>query len=200
MSFQTCLNVAFQREETAMKSDAVPVAIIITCWMLICSALTTLITSGLFTLGSLIVFITLIGTPSLFNPLAKVVFFLRPYPFVLMKKRRRLWLHLNPWLAVGQPGIRDMKGYWHALSDTLRTAMKMPRHTIILSSHLLSPRRTTRLLRHFPAEHYRCHTLSRPIGHAERTGLQIDTFLKEWRWYTPSMQCGVLVIRKKENR
>lgn len=59
-----------------MKSDALPVATIITCWMLICSALTTLITSGLFTSGSLIVFITLTGTPALFNPLAKAVFFL----------------------------------------------------------------------------------------------------------------------------
>src|SRR5471030_327267 len=121
-------------------------------------------------------------------------------PFVLMKKKHRVWLHLNPWLAVGQPGLRDMNGYWRALTDTLRAGLATPRHTLILSSHLLSPRRTARLLRHFPAEHYRCHTLSRPVGRAERTGLQIDTFLKEWRWYAPSMHCGVLMIRKKDKR
>ncbi len=183
-----------------MTSYAVPLATIATCWMLICSALTALITGGSFASGSLVVFITLICTPGLFNPLAKVVLFFRPRPFVLMKKRRRVWLHLNPWLAVGQPGLRDMNGYWHALIDTLRAGLATPRHTFILSSHLLSPRRTARLLRHFPAEHYRCHTLSRPVGRAERTGLQIDTFLKEWRWYAPSMHCGVLMIRKKDKR
>lgn len=191
------MNATFLSEGTAMKSDAVPVATIVTCWMLICSALTALITRGLFTSGSLVVFITLSFTPGLFNPLAKVVFLFRARPFVLIKKRRRIWLHLNPWLAVGQPGIRDMNGYWCALTDTLRTALSTPRHTVILSSHLLSSRRTARLLRYFPAEHYRCHTLSRPVSRLERTGLQIDIFLKEWRWYSPSKQCGVLMICKK---
>lgn len=183
-----------------MKSDTVQLATIVTCWMLICSALTALITGGRFTSGSLVVFITLCCTPALFNPLAKVVLLFRPRLFVVIKKKRRLWLHLNPWLAVGQPGLREMNGYWRALTDTLRAALKTPRHTVILSSHLLSPRRIARLLRHFPAEHYRCLTLSRPIGRVEKAGLQIDTFLKEWRWYAPSMLCGVLVIRKKDKR
>ncbi|MMZ41819.1 hypothetical protein D3C81_294130 [compost metagenome] len=194
------MNVAFRRESATMKSNAVPLTTLVTCWLMICSALTPLITGGLFTSGSLVVFITLGFTPAMFKPLAKAVLFFRPRPFVLMKKRRRIWLHLNPWLGVGHPGLRDMNGYWRELTDTLRSAMKTNRNTIILSSHLLSPRRIARLLRHFHAEHYHCRTLSRPVSRTERTGLQIDTFLKEWRWYTPSMQCGILVIRKKEKR
>lgn len=194
------MNVAFLREGTAMKSDNAQLTLFATGWGVICLTLSAFITRRGIAPDTLVLYAIIFCTPVLFRPLAKVMFFFRPAPFVLMKKRHRVWLHLNPWICVGQPGLRDINAYWQALADTLRTGLTSPRDTLILSSHLLSCRRTARLVQRFPTGQYRYRILSRPVSRAERAGLQIDTFLKEWRWYSPSGRCGVLVIRKKDKR
>lgn len=183
-----------------MKSDNIQLTLVATGWGLICLALVAFITQRGIAPDSLVLFIPIFCTPVLFRPLAKVMLFFRPAPFVLMKKRYRVWMHLNPWLCVGQPTLSDINTYWQALTGTLSTGLASPRDTLILSSHLLSCRRIKRLVQRFPAGRYRHRTLSRPVSRAERTGLQIDTLLKEWRWYSPSGRCGVLVIRKKDKR
>ena len=196
----TCMNVTFPGEGITMKSDTVQLTLFATGWGLICLILSALITRRGGAPDTLVLFAIICCTPVLFRPLAKVMLFFRPAPFVLMKNRHRVWLHLNPWLCVGQPGLSDINAYWQALTDTLRTGLASPRDTLILSSHLLSCRRTARLVQRFPTGQYRYRILSRSISRVERTGLQIDTLLKEWRWYSPSGRCGVLVIRKKDKR
>ncbi len=183
-----------------MKSDRFLLATIASSWLLLCAAITLIITGRGITSGSLVVFGILHFSPLLLNPLSRVMLLFRRSPFVLMKKRHRVWLHLNPWLSVGQPGLRDITHFWDALIHTLSTGLASPGRSLILSSHLLSSRRLARLLRHFPPEHYQYRILGRPLGRAERSGLQLETLLKEWRWYSPSVHCGVLVIRKKDKR
>ncbi|WP_193588423.1 hypothetical protein [Yersinia hibernica] len=183
-----------------MKSDTACLALIVVGWFFICVVITTTMTKGPLSPDRLVVLSTLFFTPALLKPLSRCMLLFRKPPFVLMKKQHRTWLHLNPWLSTGQPGLRDINRYWRALTDTLSAGLAQPEYTIILSSHLLSSRRTARLLRHFPSEQYWYHALSRPVSRAERSGLQLETLLKEWRWYSPSLYCGVLIIRKKDRR
>jgi hypothetical protein len=127
-----------------------------------------------------------------------VMILFRSHPFVLVKRRHRVWLHLNPWLSIGKPRLSDINQYWRALVHTLNDGLAYPGHSLILSSHLLAPRRLNRLLLQFPPELYLYRIMGRSLSRTERAGLQLDTFLKEWRWYSPSVHCGTLVIRKNE--
>ncbi|MDR3431422.1 MAG: hypothetical protein P4L95_05855 [Rouxiella aceris] len=180
-----------------MKSDTSMLGIIAASWIIICFVITVIITGAVITSGTFVVYCSLLFSPVLFNPLSRLMLLGRKSPFVLVKKRHRAWLHLNPWLSVGHAGLRGISDFWDALVRTLNAGLATSEHAIILSSHLLSARRMARLLRYFPKEHYRYRVLRRPLSLTERTGLQLETLLKEWRLYSPSVRGGVLVIRKK---
>ncbi|MCQ4095009.1 hypothetical protein NOM73_06265 [Erwinia persicina] len=181
-----------------MKSDTLCLATVAAGWFFLCAALTSIITKGAISTDKLVVFGVLLLSPSLFKPLSRFIFLFRKRRFVLMKKRNRIWLHLNPWLATGRPGLREINLYWRELAGTLIFSLEAQANpTIILSSHLLSHRRTARLLYFFPDVQYQHRLLNRPVSRAERTGLQLEILLKEWRWFSPSAKRGILVIRKK---
>lgn len=181
-----------------MKSDFFCLAITATSWFIFCGMTTTVITKGAVNQDGLMVLCTLFFSPALFSPLSRFMLLFRKKKFVLMRKKSRMWLHLNPWITIGQPGLGDISDYWHALIEALNTGLETSRYTLVLSSHLLSHKRTARLVRCFPAGQYQFRTLRRPVSRVERTGLQVETLLREWRWFSPAMHCGVLVIRKKQ--
>jgi len=183
-----------------MKSDSFCLAITAAGWFIFCGVTTIVITKGGITPDALVVLCALLVSPALLNLLSRLMVIFRKKQFVLMKKRHRQWLHLNPWITTGQPGLSDINSYWRTLTETLNSALASHGHTLVLASHLLTHKRTSRLLRHVPSEQYRYRTLSRPISRVERTGLQIETLLREWRWFSPAMYCGVLVIRRRYQR
>ncbi|WP_431022168.1 hypothetical protein [Erwinia rhapontici] len=183
-----------------MKSDSFCLSITAAGWFIFCGVTTTVITKGANTPDGLVVLCVLLVSPALLNLLSRLMVIFRRKQFVLMKKRHRLWLHINPWITTGKPGLCDINGYWRALTATLNSGLTSPGHTLVLASHLLSHKRIARLLKYYPAGQYQYRTLSRPVSRVERTGLQIETLLREWRWFSPAMHCGVVVIRKKHRR
>ncbi len=179
-----------------MKSDTLCLATVAAGWFFLCTALTSIITKGAIGTDKLVVFGVLLLSPALFKPLSRFIFLFRKCRFVLMKKKHRTWLHLSPWLTIGQPRLCDINSYWGALIKTIISGLDTPGRTLVMSSHLLSHKRITRLLRHFPVGKYRTRILRRPVSRIERTGLQLEILLKEWRWFSPANRCGILVIRK----
>ncbi|WP_456309068.1 hypothetical protein [Serratia proteamaculans] len=181
-----------------MKSDSFCLAISGAGWFIFCGITTTIITKGSISPDGLVVLCTLLVSPALLNPLSRLMVLFRRKEFVLRRKRHRMWLHLNPWLITGHPSLRAINSYWRELTEILNSGLNIPGYTtLVLASHLLSHKRTTRLLRHYPVGQYQHRTLSRSVSRVERTGLQIETLLREWRWFSPAVHCGVLVIRKK---
>lgn len=183
-----------------MKSVTAFIVLTATGWATLCAGLTAAITHTPVSPASGVVWGTLFLLPLLLHPLSRFITLFRKRLFVLQKKKQRRWVHLNPWISTGQPGLSDISRYWSALTDMLHTQLATSSQTLVLSSHLLSSRRITRLKRHFSAKYYQCHILSRPVGSAEHAGLVLETLLKEWRWFTPSPQCGVLLMRKRNKR
>ncbi|WP_267248791.1 hypothetical protein [Yersinia sp. Marseille-Q5920] len=111
-----------------MKSDTACLALIVVGWFFICVVITTTMTKGPLSPDRLVVLGTLFFTPALLKPLSRCMLLFRKPPFVLMKKQHRTWLHLNPWLSTGQPGLRDINRYWRALTDTLSAGLAQPEY------------------------------------------------------------------------
>ncbi len=182
-----------------MKSDRVIMVFIVISWVMVCGLMATIITARPFALPSLLIQAVIGFSPLLLSPLSGLMRQFRKPVFILLKKRGRIWLHLNPWLFTGHLGLRHHRYFRQALADTLRVTLDTSPRPVFMSSHLLRPNRTARLRRHFPAGHYLFHVIERPVGRAERMGLQIETFLKEWREFTPSRYGAIVVIRKRKN-
>lgn len=119
--------------------------------------------------------------------------------FIVYKKQRH-WLHLNPFLSTGKPGVKAMSHYWRSLVTTALLSLSSSDKSVFMSSHLLSARRMAKLKRHFPAERYLFRAIERPIPKMEQVGLQIDTFLREWRWFKPATSGGIVIVRKKTTK
>jgi|GEM_PF-1245583 len=182
-----------------MTSDRGIVVFIVISWALICGVIATVITSLPLTPPSLLIQAVLFFSPLLLNPLSGLMRRFRKPVFILLKKRGRTWLHLNPWLCTGHLGLRRHRFFRQALTDLLRVTLASSPLPVFMSSHLLRPNRIARLRRHFPAGHYLFHVIERPVGRAERIGLHIETFLKEWRGFTPSRYGAIVVICKRKN-
>lgn len=182
-----------------MKSDFFCLTLTAAGWFIFCGVTTTVITKGAITPSGLVVLCALLVSPALLNPVSRLMVIFRRKQFVLMKKKSRLWLHLNPWITIGQPGLRDINVYWRVLTATVNSGLNSSDHTLVLASHLLSDKRIARLLRHFPAGRYHRRILSRKVSRVERTGLQLETLIREWRWFSPAIHYGVLLIRKKHH-
>jgi hypothetical protein len=181
-----------------MKSDRGIVVFLIAGWMAICGVIATTITSTPFTTPSLLIQTALSFSPLLLRPLTSLMRLFRKPIFIVVKKQRRYWLHLNPWLNTGHLGLRRLSYFWQALTVTLGLTLEKSSLPVVMSSHLLGPNRIARLRHHFPAGYYLFHVIKRPIGPVERIGLQVDTFLKEWRWFTPSAIGAVVIIRLRK--
>ncbi len=181
-----------------MKSDRGIVVFIVTGWVVICGVIATIITARPFAPSCLLIQAVLFFSPLLLRPLSSLMRRFRKPVFILLKKRKHTWLHLNPWLCTGHLGLRRHRFFRQALTDTLRMTLDKSPLPVFMSSHLLRPNRIARLRRHFPAGHYRFHVIERPVGRAERIGLRIETFLKEWRGFAPSRYGAVVVIRKRK--
>jgi len=181
-----------------MKNNIGIMALTATCWTGLCAAIATAITSSVFAPQNLFILSIIIFAPLLLKPVSCVMLQFRKPVFVLIKKRGRYWLHLNPWLSTGRPGVRRLSQFWQSLLATLRNSLKNRDFSVVMSSHLLGPNRIARLRRYFPARSYLFHVIKRPIGRTERAGLQIDTWLREWRWFTPSERGAVVVIRRRK--
>lgn len=135
--------------------------------------------------------------PLSFRPAYHLLCRIKTATFVVHKKKRQ-WLHLNPFLSTGNPGVKAINHYWHSLITTASFALSSPGDILCMSSHLLSPGRMAKLKRHFPTDSYHFHTIQRPIPKIEQIGLQVDTFLREWRWFTPAKSGGIVIIRRKK--
>lgn len=182
-----------------MQSDKVIVVFIIAGWALLSGVMATAITSAPLAPPTLLFQTVFFFTPLLLRPLSGLMRLFRRPIFILIKKRRRTWLHLNPWLNTGHLGLWRHRHFWQVLTSTLRLTLNQSPLPVVMSSHLLGPNRIARLRRHFPAGYYFFHVIKRPIGPAERACLQLDTFLKEWRWFTPASHGAVVVIRSQKS-
>ncbi len=193
------MNAPFRLTETLdMKTNAGIMALATTCWAALCAAIATTITSSFLTPQSLVILSIIFLAPLLLRLVSCVMLRFRKPVFVLIKKRGRYWLHLNPWLSTGRPGVRRLSQFWQSLLATLRYSLDNRDFSVVMYSHLLGPNRIARLRRYFPARSYLFHVIKRPIGRIERAGLQIDTWLREWRWFTPSERGAVVVIRRRK--
>ncbi|NDL64232.1 hypothetical protein [Acerihabitans arboris] len=181
-----------------MKNDTGITALTTVCWAALCAVLATTITSSFFTLQSLLILSILFLAPLLLRPVSCMMSRFRKPVFLLIKKRNRYWLHLNPWLSTGRPSLRCLSLLWQSLLATIRLSLDDSALPVVMSSHLFGPNRIARLRRYFPARHYLFHVIKRPVGRTERVGLQIDTWLREWRWFTPAERGAVVVIRRRK--
>jgi hypothetical protein len=195
-----CMNTPFRRGARTMQSDKVIIVFITAGWAVLSGIMATAITSAPWTPPTLLFQTVFFFTPLLLRPLSGLMRLFRRPIFILIKKRRRTWLHLNPWLSTGHLGLQHHRLFWQALTGTLRLTINQSSLPVVMSSHLLGPNRIARLRRHFSAGYYLFHVIKRPVGPAERIGLQVDTFLKEWRWFTPSAYGAVVIIRMRKNK
>ncbi|CNL80630.1 hypothetical protein [Yersinia aldovae] len=180
-----------------MKTSTAVMVFIVAGWLALCGAITASITSFFIAPENLFVLVVLFLSPFLLRPLSCLILLFRKPLFVRKKKSDRIWLHLNPWVSTGQFGIREISQFWFSLIATLKSSLAQSPQPIILSSHLLGSRRIARLRGQFPAEHYRFHAINRAVGRVESAGLQLEILIKEWRWFTPSAQGGIVVIRRR---
>ncbi|WP_186381444.1 hypothetical protein [Yersinia mollaretii] len=181
-----------------MRTDKAVVVFIIAGWMALCAVITTFITSSFIAPENLFILIVLFLSPFLLRPLSCLIFLFRKPIFVLKKKSGCIWLHLNPWVSTGQLSVREITEFWFSLIITLKSSLAQSPQPIIMSSHLLSSKRIARLRRQFPAEYYRFHSINRVVGRTEHIGLQLEILIKEWRWFTPSTQASIVVIRRRQ--
>src|SRR5471030_1514309 len=147
-----------------MKTNTGIMVLTTTCWAGLCAAIATAITSSFLTPQSLIILSIIFLAPLLLRPVSCVMLRFRKPVFVLIKKRGRYWLHLNPWLSTGQPGVRRLSQFWQSLLATLGLTLDNRSLPVIMSSHLLGPNRIARLRHHFPTRHYLFHVIKRPVG------------------------------------
>ena len=199
LSLTLCMNNSFRLGTRMMKLDKIIVAIIAAGWvifLLILSAFSTpmpLTTSWLIYMTTVILLAHL-----LIRPLTSFMMLFIGTCFLRKKKKGCYWIHLQPWLKTGHLGLRRLSCLWQELIATLRLTLIDSPRPIVMSSHLLRPNRITRLRHHFPAKHYLFHIIKRPVGRTERVGLQIVTLLNEWRWFTPSVNGAVVIIRLRK--
>lgn len=173
--------------------------LIVTGWLALCAVITTFITSSFIAPENLFILVVLFLSPFLLSPLSCLILLFRKPVFVLKKKSGFIWLHLNPWVSTGQLGVREISQFWFSLITILKSSLAQSSQPIIMSSHLLGSKRIAKLRQHFPAKSYRFYIIKRPIGRAEHIGLQLEILIKEWRWFTPSAQGGVVVICRRKN-
>src|SRR5476651_2547342 len=147
-----------------MKNNIGIMALTATCWTGLCAAIATAITSSVFAPQNLFILSIIIFAPLLLKPVSCVMLRFRKPVFVLIKKRGRYWLHLNPWLSTGRPGVRRLSQFWQSLLATLRLTLDNHSLTVVMSSHLLGPNRIARLRHHFPSRYHLFHVIKRPIG------------------------------------
>ncbi|CAL13479.1 putative membrane protein [Yersinia enterocolitica subsp. enterocolitica 8081] len=173
--------------------------LIVIGWLMLCAIITTFITSSFIAPENLFVLVVLFLSPFLLRPLSCLMLRFRKPLFVIKKKPGCIWLHLNPWVSTRQLGVREISQFWFSLITTLKSSLAQSSQPIIMSSHLLGSKRIAKLRRHFPVKRYRFHFIKRPIGRAEHIGLQLEILIKEWRWFTPSTQGGIVVICRRKN-
>ncbi|AXY34659.1 hypothetical protein [Yersinia pseudotuberculosis] len=181
-----------------MRTNKAVVVFIVAGWATFCALIATAVTSFPIALENLFIQPSLFLSPLLLKPLSCLIWRFRKPVFVLKKKSGCIWLHLNPWVSTGQLGVREITEFWFSLIATLKSSLAQSPQPIIMSSHLLSSKRIARLRRQFPAEYYRFHSINRSVGHTEHIGLQLEILIKEWRWFTPSTQGGIVVIRRRQ--
>jgi len=168
------------------------------CWGGISLLIASVITSINSTLYMQQIAVIFFLAPLSLRPAYRLICRIKTATFVVHKKKRQS-LHLNPFLSTGKPGVKHINQYWRSLITTATLALARSDASLCLSSHLLSSGRMAKLQRHFPADKYLFRAIERPIPKLEQIGLQIDTFLREWRWFTPAKLGGIVIVRRKKH-
>ncbi|MEL7631772.1 hypothetical protein AAGW04_22620 [Pectobacterium aroidearum] len=141
---------------------------------------------------------SLFFSPLLFHPVSTAIGRFKTQAFQCNQRRNRYHIHLNPWSKTGGLTMERLCFYWSGLVTLTSTMLEKDNATVVMSSHLLnSSWRISRLRQRFPGSDYHFHVMRRTVGATEAIGLQIEVFLKEWRWFYPAPTGAIVVIRRK---
>ncbi|MCV9879223.1 hypothetical protein [Brenneria izbisi] len=175
---------------------------ILGCWGIACELVTIAMTDLTERPHSLVVvalFLPLFFSPLLLRPISIIISSLKTQAFQCNKRQIRYHIHLNPWAKTGGLTMHRLDFYWSGLMTITSTTLEKENAIVVMSSHLLNSWRVARLRQRFPGPDYHFHVIRRTVGVTEAIGLQIEVFLKEWRWFYPATTGSIVVIKRKKN-
>ena len=169
-------------------------------WGIACVLVAIVMTSQTGTQHSLVtgvLSLSLFFSPLLLRPASAVIGRFKTQAFQCNQRRNHYHVHLNPWSKTGGLTMDRLCFYWSGLMTLTSTMLEKENATVVMSSHLLNSWRISRLRQRFPGPDYHFHIVRRTVGTTEAIGLQIEVFLKEWRWFYPATTGAIVVIRRK---
>lgn len=116
------------------------------------------------------------------------------------KRKSRTFVHLSPDQPTVSITSERVVWFWEGVLDSMTEALRRNENTVVIASHLLTPKRIKRIRKHLQPGFYRTHVLHVPFTPGARAVMQLEILLSQWRWRVPSRTVWpVLVIRKTFN-
>ncbi|UWS28906.1 hypothetical protein [Erwinia pyrifoliae] len=168
-------------------------------WLGISAGVSILYTSG--TGWLLLVWPLILSMPFLLRPLGWLERQFRPNLSLISRRKGRAYVHLSPWQPTVRLSAQQIRAFWSSVNRSTCEALQKNR-TVIVSSHLLTTNRATRLKAHLAesGRHFRCRAFSVPFTPAARAVMQLEILFRQWRWRSPARKVWpVMVIRKKSS-